>query len=312
MSFRKLAITSAVATFLLVALGGLVRATKSGLGCGDDWPVCNGRLVPALEAYTTAIEYSHRMGAAVVSLLLGSLALWGVLRRRRSPRLARASVAAFGLVLLQAVIGAIVVKLHLEAEAVVLHLGAALALGGLLIHVAAEASAEEGALEPEPDAALARRAWFAAGSVLLLLLVGSYVRGIHAGDAFPDWPLMSGRIVPPLGSEVAAAHFAHRALALVVGVVVAVVVAGVVRRKREHPVAARWAHAAAGLFVVEVLLGAANVWTRVDSAPVRAAHLVTGALIWACLVRVAAVCRPALRAAAPRPAPARVALEGGR
>ena len=73
--FRKLAIVSTGATILLIAIGGLVRATKSGLGCGTDWPHCAGKLVPALETRAEIIEFSHRAAASVVVVLLGLLAV---------------------------------------------------------------------------------------------------------------------------------------------------------------------------------------------------------------------------------------------
>ena len=44
--FARLAAFSAVYTYLLIVFGGIVRITGSGLGCGDDWPLCNGQLLP--------------------------------------------------------------------------------------------------------------------------------------------------------------------------------------------------------------------------------------------------------------------------
>jgi cytochrome c oxidase assembly protein subunit 15 len=46
--FRRLAWAAAVATYLLVVLGAVVRITGSGMGCGDHWPLCNGHLIPPL------------------------------------------------------------------------------------------------------------------------------------------------------------------------------------------------------------------------------------------------------------------------
>ncbi len=61
--FAKLAIAAALATYLLIVVGGLVRATDSGLGC-PDWPLCFGAWVPPLELHAW-IEHSHRLVAAL-------------------------------------------------------------------------------------------------------------------------------------------------------------------------------------------------------------------------------------------------------
>ena len=287
-AFRFLAVASTVATLVLVALGGFVRATKSGLGCGDDWPHCSGKLVPELEQRAQIIEFSHRAVAGVVVVLLAALALLAFRYYRDVPRVRRLSYGALGLVLFQAVLGMVVVKLHLDASSVVLHLATAMSLLALLMYL------DIGLFKTDPsgDASVSRRGAVAAGSVLLLLLVGSFVSGTDSGLAFPDWPLMNGAVIPNLAVEEQAIHFLHRALAAIVGVIVFAVCFGVIRRKNEMPVAARFAHIAVGLFVVEVLIGAANVWTELNEGFVTA-HLAIGALIWTSLVGMSAAARPA-------------------
>jgi heme A synthase len=311
MSLRKLAVASTVATFLLIGIGGLVRATKSGLGCGEDWPACNGKLVPAMQTYTTLVEWLHRLAALAVVVLLGILLVVAYRSHRHRRRLLAAATVAFGLVVLQALVGMVVVKLRLEAVSVVLHLGLALALAALLIHIFVAAARVEGKLQEPADPVVARSAWLAAAAVLVLLLVGSYVRGIGAGNVFPDWPLMNGHLVPDLSGETHAFHFLHRALAVVAGVVIAYVAVQIIGRKSDLPAAARLVQAAAGMFAVEVVLGAANVWTDVDSPAVRTLHLFTGVLVWGCLTAVAAVSGRRVEQAVDRArAPAKVALEG--
>jgi heme a synthase len=149
--------------------------------------------------------------------------------------------------------------------------------------------------------------------------VGSYVTGRDAGYVFPDWPLMNGRLVPDFGnagrelSELWAIHFAHRALAGVVGLYVAVVAMRFIRRRLEFPTAARLAFAAAGLFATEVFIGALNVWTKLKELVVFS-HLVVGAMIWTTFVAMALATDPKLRAAeveAPVGA-TRVAIQGSR
>ena len=289
-AFKTLAGASTIATFLLISIGGLVRATKSGLGCGDDWPHCSGEVLPPLQDPNQIIEFSHRAVAGIVGIMIASLAVLAYRHLRDHPRVLWASVGALVLVIFQALLGMLVVKLDLAAEMVVVHLAAALSLLALLIYINATV---RGPAEHTGDASLSKRTRFAAGSVFLLLLVGSYVSGADAGYAFSDWPLMDGKVIPNLAVEAKAIHFFHRALAAIVGVIVFVVAFDILKRGAEFPAAKRFAHAAAGLFAIEVAIGALNVWTRLNSAAVTA-HLAIGAAIWGTLVAAALVTSPAV------------------
>ena len=66
---RRLAYLAVALTFVLVIVGGVVRISDSGLGCGaegagtDGWPLCGGRVVPLIDT-NMIIEYSHRILAA--------------------------------------------------------------------------------------------------------------------------------------------------------------------------------------------------------------------------------------------------------
>ena len=289
-AFRTLAGASTIATFLLISIGGLVRATKSGLGCGDDWPHCSGEVLPPLQDPNQIIEFSHRAVAGVVGIMIATLAVLAYRHFRDRPGVLWPSVGALVLVIFQALLGMLVVKLDLAAEMVVVHLAAALSLLALLIYIN---TTVRSAAERTGDAALSKRTRFAAGSVFLLLLVGSYVSGADAGYAFSDWPLMDGKVIPDLGVEAKAIHFFHRALAAVVGVIVFVVAFDILKKGADFPTARRFAHAAAGLFAVEVAIGALNVWTRLNSAAVTA-HLAIGAAIWGTLIAAAFATSPAV------------------
>jgi heme A synthase len=288
--FRNLAIASTAATFLLVTIGGLVRATKSGLGCGPNWPHCPGEPTRAL-----VIEATHRGAAGIVVILLALLALVAFRKHRDTPLLLWPAVAAFGLVIFQALLGAVVVWLELKADTVVLHLATAMALLALLVYLTAASFAAEGRGSFPRDRSISRIGGVAAGAVLVVLLVGSYVTGKGAGNVFEDWPLMGGSLVPDLSVELQAIHFVHRFVAGLAAIVVGIAALKIIRRRDEFPLQARLATIGVVAFAIEVMVGAANVWTDLNAAFVTA-HLGLGALIWASFVSVAVVSHPVVDA----------------
>jgi heme a synthase len=289
--FRNLALASTAATFVLVTIGGLVRATKSGLGCGTNWPHCPGEPTRAL-----VIEASHRGAAGLVVILLGLLAFVALRRHRDKPLLLWPALAAFGAVIFQAVLGAVVVWLELKADTVVLHLATAMALLALLVYLSAASLAAEERLPANRDRSVSRIGGLAAGATLVVLLVGSYVTGRGAGTAFDDWPLMGGSVVPDLSIELNAIHFAHRLAVGLAAIVVTLAVVRIIKKRDEFPMQARIAMLGAVAFGIEVLIGAANVWSDLNPAFVTL-HLALGAFIWASFVSVAVVSHPVVDAA---------------
>ncbi|HEY7755607.1 MAG TPA: heme o synthase [Actinomycetota bacterium] len=288
--FQKLSVATTASTVLLVAVGGLVRATDSGLGC-PGWPTCHGRWIPPLE-YHAIIEYSHRLLASVVVILVGLQAFVAWRRLRHEPRILRPSLAAVVLVLFQAALGGVVVEGGLEATIVAAHFATAMALVGVLANVTTNAFCLDRPTDrglAGPDASFARLATWTAGAAGALLVVGAYVRAEGAGLAFRDWPLMDGRLVPTLGG-IATLMFVHRVLA----VVVLLLVVWLVIRVRAMPDRPRdlvvLTGIALGLFVAQILVGAANVWSRLSPAAVTA-HVALSALIWGVLVAVATLSR---------------------
>ena len=88
--FRRLVTLTIAATFVLILIGGVVRVSDSGLGCGPagsgthGWPLCEGGVLPADSAEST-IEFSHRLAAGVVAVLI-ALLIWRALRQLREQR----------------------------------------------------------------------------------------------------------------------------------------------------------------------------------------------------------------------------------
>jgi heme A synthase len=281
---RGLALSATVLTFLLVTVGALVRATGSGDAC-PDWPRCHGSLVPRFE-YHVLIEYSHRLTAFLDIVAIAALAVYAWRGFRRERRVAVPAAAAFGLVIVQALLGAVVVWSRLEAVNVTLHLATAMLLVASLVLATVGAFSLDVARTGRDR--LRAQAWWTAGTVYALLVVGALVRGEGAGLAFKDWPLMDGRLVPALSHVGPAVQFVHRGLALAAGVLVAWLALRARGRRAERPATARWASIAAGLFAAQVLLGAANVWTGLATWAV-VGHVLLASLVWGALVATASV-----------------------
>ena len=275
--FAKLAIAAAVATFVLIAVGGLVRATDSGLGC-PDWPLCFGDWLPPASLHAW-IEHTHRLIAAVfVGPLVGAVALVTVLTDRRRDRpLLVAAVTAGVLVIAQSLLGAAVVVERLPPVLVSAHLAMALTVLAAVIVIA-----ERAVHGPMPRGGAGRGVTLlvavSAAAVFAQMLLGSWVTGQGAGLAFDDFPLMDGSLVPALTAEAEALQFAHRGMSVfVAGLVVASAVA--VWRATRAPLPRRLAVALVALVALQVALGGLNVVSRLSALFV-VPHLAAGAAIW--------------------------------
>ncbi len=278
---QKLTLATAAATIVLFSVGGLVRGTDSGLGCST-WPECHpGRLFPTGNVHSL-IEFSHRFMVFVVTILIGLTALVAV--RSRAGRMTLVpALAAIPLVLAQAVLGAIVVKTDLDPWWVTAHFAFALALVADVVYLATNSITGDRSGRSSGLAAIA------ALSTGALLLVGTYVRARNAGLAFTDWPLMNGRLVPALGGA-ATAMFLHRVLAAGVFILVLYQLVRARSMPEHQPGLAKLSTLAAALFLAQIVVGAAQVWTRLKPWAV-VLHVGLSVMIWATMIAIVTVAR---------------------
>lgn len=101
---------------LVILWGALVRATGSGAGCGNHWPLCNGQVIPVSPGVHTVIEFTHRMMTGGATFVVIALLVW-TLRATAKGQAARGFAAASTVLLLnEALLGALLVKLGYVAE----------------------------------------------------------------------------------------------------------------------------------------------------------------------------------------------------
>ena len=284
-AYRRLAVATAVAAYLLILLGGLVRISGSGLAC-PDWPTCHGRLIPPLQG-PILIEYSHRLVAALVSALVLVTTIAAFRARREVPQAVSTALWVLGIVAVQIVLGALTVKLELTPALVAMHLGvAAIFLAGLLIQAVEALRGPADAVPASPS--FHRLVQAAAAVTYVMILIGGYVAASGAGLACPDFPLCRGAALLPhdAGSHV---HMLHRGWALVVTALV--LATGLSASRTGGRAVVATAHLAAALVLVQFALGILNIVTGL--APVvRGAHLAMAALLFGTLVVLSTLTRP--------------------
>lgn len=217
-AFRLLAVATAVSAWALVAVGGVVRISESGLGC-PDWPLCEGRVVPS-GAKEPVVEYVHRATAVIAIALLLVTTVWALRRYRGRPDIVVPLALAAALVPVQAVLGATVVWLELPAGLVGVHFMVGMTMLGLTAFAGAVVCRGSTA----PSRGYARAALGLGAAALLVVSLGA---GVVATDAMhacgPEWPACNGGLAN--GGQLALLQVAHRtgaylvlALALVLGV----------------------------------------------------------------------------------------------
>jgi heme A synthase len=267
----RLAWSAAFATYLLIVLGGVVRITGSGLGCGDEWPICHGRLIPSFADIGTAIEWSHRLVAAIVSTLVVLLAglVWRA-RRRTPPGPGRLAYIALGLLIVQVLLGAVTVKLQLPPWTIVLHLATAMLLLAALIATAKQ---------PTPGASpglMASGNAPASGAVVLVfitVLAGALTANLGAASACVGFPLCNGQWIVT-GNYLQYVQWAHRLLAYTM---YAYLLAWALATPR------RAAIVLFGVATMQIAIAAVMV-LRGFPMLLQAAHVAVGAAVWGSVV----------------------------
>jgi cytochrome c oxidase assembly protein subunit 15 len=108
---------SVLAYFIAVILwGSLVRATGAGAGCGNHWPLCNGTVLQHSASANTMIEFTHRITSGLSFFSAVGLLVWTLAGTVRGHLARPAAVASVAFTLVEAILGALLVKLGLTAQ----------------------------------------------------------------------------------------------------------------------------------------------------------------------------------------------------
>jgi len=314
--FHKLALTSVVATYVMVLIGVIVRSTGSGMGC-PDWPLCNGQVIPDIGDSAAWLESIHRWWGVLMGFLVLGLVISAFRTQRATRSLVVGSVAALLMVGFQAYLGKVTVEMTNSAESVTAHLAAAMVLLAIFLFLTVRSRYPAALSGRSTSQRITLLVAFSAVSVFVLLLFGTEITCVGVGRTdgcaaliYPDWPLFDGAIVPTFDTNATVAglqmaHVAHRVVAAIVGVILAATTVVVWRAARSPERTVPGAESMLGLvgtagtlFAIQVIVGALQIWTKLAPWAV-SLHLVLGAAIWGLLVTAAFVGWYAARAAIP-------------
>lgn len=212
-SFVRLALLTLAAVYFLILVGGVVRATGSGMGC-PDWPKCFGTWVPPTdvsqlpldyqETYAghgykdaefnvakTWTEYVNRLVGVAIGLLIFATMISARWFLKSDAPVFWWSLVAFVLVGVNGWLGSVVVSTNLSTWVITLHMLLALVLVGVLIYVVVRA-------ERSPALSRARVLNFAKGDALFVsALAASFaqiVGGTQVRERMDD--LLAAGVVP--------------------------------------------------------------------------------------------------------------------
>jgi protoheme IX farnesyltransferase len=279
MLVHRFAIATAIATYLLILIGGLVHGTGSSLAC-PDWPTCYGTMMPRMEG-GVLVEHSHRLAAGTVVILTLTLAV--MLSRSAAPeqrRLRPFGWLAVGLVFAQALLGGITVLLRLPTPVSTAHTGTSLLFFLTVLYIAARSRPVSAVAAPRPalPGPAIVLAIVSAVSVYFQMVLGGLVRHSGAALACTDVPLCRGAVWPEAHPTVLIQAL-HRLNALVAGSLV--VASAIVTWRGANGRRDLKALALLGpLFVVvQIGLGVRAVQTFLDLATVEAHLAVATALL---------------------------------
>ena len=307
---KRLVLATGIATFVLIIVGGVVRVSDSGLGCGPagsgfhGWPFCNGDVVPGMDL-NSVVEYTHRAVAGIVSLMIVAIV---VLAWRRHREYLVPAVGLLVLILAQAALGGATVEDNLEEAYVAAHLGLAMLLLGGLLYLYRNVS---GATIADGGPRLRVLGIAASVAVLCTIVAGGYMAGTQnygradyqLGDGAhhacgKQFPACNGEFMPFGKARLVDIHLTHRAFMYLAALLVISLVVVALRRG----VLTRWAWGLAALLVVQILVGALNVWLD-EYELLIVLHLALGTLLWAGTLGLTLQLAPA-RERAPRRAEA--------
>jgi len=280
---HRFAKVCAVATFLMLIIGGMVNATGSSLACPEPTFLCHGQLFPPMKG-GVLFEHGHRLWGDMVGLL--QIAFTIILIRRRKD-LKKWAWAALVMVSIQGTLGALTVHYKLPWFISTGHLLLGMSYFATLVYLVVRTRPAPTLVDVRTHDARrvalgSARRWIliACGAVVIQLLLGALVRHLGAALVCLGVPYctLDGQWWPAHGVQ--DLHMIHRAFGVVVAITTTIAAIKVYRHAKDWPGLRLLMVCAPVLVIGQITLGIFTVLTW-RAVPLAVAHFAGAAGLWA-------------------------------
>lgn len=248
-----------VMSFVLISLGGAVRAVHAGLSC-PDWPLCFGEFIPDYQIQVY-YEFIHRVLAGIVAIFTVTMAFVTWKSKGISEHLKTTVIAAIGILIIQIVMGGLTVLKVLKPYIVTSHLGLGMAFFATLLWWRFQLSQTKKAKSGQMPLRFRNYAILSLFVVYVQIILGGLVSTNYAGVACPDFPLCMGEFIPTL-SGLQGLQVIHRLGAYTVAIVVTGLYLFASQRRNESWMDTRYFNLAGWMMIfvfIQIGVGVMNV-----------------------------------------------------
>ncbi len=271
-------------TFILISLGGAVRAMNAGLAC-PDWPLCFGKIIPDYQIQVY-YEFIHRVLAGIVALLTFGLTIY-FHKIKTSTKILKTAWFGIAILIVQIIFGGLTVLKLLHFSVVTAHLGFGMAFLCSLLWMYFQLFDESNTQTSPTPKSFRTVLIVVAIMVSIQILLGGLVSTNYAGLTCEGFPLCNGELIPTLGGLVGL-HVKHRLWGYITALAI-FSFTQIIWRNRKQP----WMNANVPkygiwlsiLMIIQIGVGAANVLFKIPPL-ITVIHLALAAAILGLMLKI--------------------------
>lgn len=265
---KWIAVLSTLSMLEVLVGGALVTKTESGLGCGRNWPDCNGSLIPQEITPEVLIEFSHRISTGIACILVGAL-VWLTWRKLGHVREVKfLGIISILFIVIQALVGAAQVLWGQGDFILALHFGISLISFTAVMLLALIVFEVDQKFDAERVHIGKTMKWHIIGVTIysyMVIYTGALVRHTDSSLVCPDWPLCRNNSPFELPNNMYEwIQIGHRLAVLFIVIWIILIAVHATKFYKDQAVIYKGWLLAVGLVTLQVLAGMFVVLTKLN------------------------------------------------